>query len=213
MKNYFGKLNISMKIFLFFVYCRKKIIEFQFKLSKMSVMMYVKYFVLMNVMMISCTNKEYVTFIKKINDKKDVSYELTEKEHKEYLNVYGLIGEFIAKDSLSTNLSQKDWEAINKSFIDNEISKFANSNTDIGERVNTIEMPEKYILVTNKRKIIVEYNYELDDNVVLDVEKTKRFNNLLKTIDSVVHYKQDKNARLEKSKLLDSLFWKYITSE
>ncbi len=129
------------------------------------------------------------------------------------MNVYGLIGEFIAKDSLSTNLSQKDWEAINKSFLDNEISKFTNSNTDIGERVNTIKMLEKYILVTNKRKIIVEYNYELDDNVVLDVEKTKRFNNLLKTIDSVVHYKQDKNARLEKSKLLDSLFWKYITSE
>lgn len=177
--------------------------------------MYVKYFILMNVMMISCTDKEYVTFIKKINDKKDVSYELTEKEHKEYLNAYGLIGEFIAKDSLSTDLLQKDWEAINKSFIDNKISKFANSNTDIGERVNTIKMPEKYILVTNKRKIIVEYNYELDDNddVVLDVEKTKRFNNLLKTIDSVVHYKQDKNARLEKSKLLDSLFWKYITSE
>ncbi len=129
------------------------------------------------------------------------------------MNVYGLIGEFIAKDSLSTNLSQKDWEAINKSFLDNEISKFTNSNTDIGERVNTIKMLEKYILVTNKRKIIVEYNYELDDNVVLDVEKTKRFNNLLKTIDSVVHYKQDKNARLEKRKLLDSLFWKYITSE
>ncbi len=129
------------------------------------------------------------------------------------MNAYGLIGEFIAKDSLSTNLSQKDWEAINKSFLDNEISKFTNSNTDIGERVNTIKMLEKYILVTNKRKIIVEYNYELDDNVVLDVEKTKRFNNLLKTIDSVVHYKQDKNARLEKRKLLDSLFWKYITSE
>lgn len=199
-----------MKIFLFFVYCIKKIIEFQFKLSKMSVTRSVKYFALMNVMMISCTDKEYITFIKKINDKNDVSYELTEKEHKEYLNVYGLIGEFIAKDSLSTNLLQKDWEVINKSFIDNEISKFANSNTDIGEKVNTIEMPEKYILVTNKRKIIVEYHYKLNDDVGLDIEKTKRFNNLLNTIDSIVYYKQDKNERLEKSELLDSLFRNHI---
>lgn len=176
----------------------------------MSVTRSVKYFALMNVMMISCTDKEYITFIKKINDKNDVSYELTEKEHKEYLNVYGLIGEFIAKDSLSTNLLQKDWEVINKSFIDNEISKFANSNTDIGEKVNTIEMPEKYILVTNKRKIIVEYHYKLNDDVGLDIEKTKRFNNLLNTIDSIVYYKQDKNERLEKSELLDSLFRNHI---
>ncbi|WP_181893744.1 hypothetical protein, partial [Bergeyella zoohelcum] len=66
------------------------------------------------------------------------------------------------------------------------------------------------ILVTNKRKIIVEYHYKLNDDVGLDIEKTKRFNNLLNTIDSIVYYKQDKNARLEKSELLDSLFRNHI---
>ena len=76
-----------------------------------------------------------------------------------------------------------------KSFIDNKINLFDSINNDIGVRTNSIKFGEKYLITSNQREIVVNYDYFFDENKI-NKDKTERFKNFVKTLDSIFYSKK-----------------------
>lgn len=91
-------------------------------------------------------------------------------------------------DSINVYLSKEDWGILNKSFIKNKLFLFRGINDDIGIKTNSIEIPEKYIIKTNSRNIIINYRYYFDGSEI-NKEKTERFKSFIKVFDSIIYYK------------------------
>jgi|GEM_PF-2093886 hypothetical protein len=94
-------------------------------------------------------------------------------------------------DILNFKLSEEEKQLINKSFNKEKIYTFEDSEKEIGEIENTIKLPKMIEIKTNRRNILVEYNYFFyDQKYIINKDKTKRFNNFMRTIDSIIYYKE-----------------------
>lgn len=138
---------------------------------------------------ISCKNDEKILSIEILNNHGDIFF--STKREMVYIREYNFFKDEKI-DSIKINLSDSDWKAINESFLKNKIISFSHVNDDIGEKTNSIEVGEKYLITTNDRKLVVNYNYFFNDSKI-NKNKTKRFKKFMKVCDSIINYKLQKS--------------------
>jgi hypothetical protein len=138
-------------------------------------------------MFFSCSKyQERLLNIEIINDHNELSF--STKKEKIYIREYSYF-EDEKIDSIKINFSEEDWKVMTKSFIDNKINLFDSINNDIGVRTNSIKFGEKYLITSNQREIVVNYDYFFDENKI-NKDKTERFKNFVKTLDSIFYSKK-----------------------
>lgn len=91
-------------------------------------------------------------------------------------------------DTLRFKLTEKDWAILRESFDKNQIY-LINDNTKIGRRVNSIYMPDRFKIRTNKRLLSLQYRYFIGEREKFDSVKSISFNKFMKTFDSLVYYR------------------------
>ncbi|HCN50935.1 MAG TPA: hypothetical protein DIT10_17915 [Chryseobacterium sp.] len=91
-------------------------------------------------------------------------------------------------DTLRFKLTENDWAILRKSYDKNNIY-LINDKTKLGQRTNSIDMPDRIKIRTNKRLLSVEYRYFIDEKEKFDSIKSISFNKFMKTFDSLVYYR------------------------
>ncbi|OCA69675.1 hypothetical protein BBI01_16210 [Chryseobacterium artocarpi] len=91
-------------------------------------------------------------------------------------------------DTLRFKLTEKDWAILRESFDKNQIY-LINDNTKIGRRVNSIYMPDRFKIRTNKRLLSLQYRYFIGEGEKFDSVKSISFNKFMKTFDSLAYYR------------------------
>jgi hypothetical protein len=92
-------------------------------------------------------------------------------------------------DTLKIQLSDKDWNILQKSFTKNQIFSISNNHPEIGEKSNSIiPFPKKIEIKTNKRNLTINYNYFVG-NEKIDTVKSKNLKQFMRTFDSIIYYK------------------------
>ncbi len=91
-------------------------------------------------------------------------------------------------DTLKFKLTENDWAILRKSYDKNKIY-LINDKTKVGQRANSIYMPDRIKIRTNKRLLSVEYRYFIGEKEKFDSVKSISFNKFMKTLDSLVYYR------------------------
>lgn len=96
-------------------------------------------------------------------------------------------------DTIKMSLTDYEMEKIHNAFLESKIYLFDNNNDDIGEVVDELHTDrnlEKYIIFTDRRKIVVNYQKNIEINTI-NMEKTDRFKRFHSVLDTIYGKKID----------------------
>lgn len=97
-------------------------------------------------------------------------------------------------DTIKMSLTSYEMEKINNAFLENKIYLFNHNNNDVGDIIDEIHTDEnlkKYTIITDRRKIVVNYQNSSQMSLI-NRDKTNRFK-LFHSVLDIIYSEKIKN--------------------